>query len=332
MPRGRGWGIAAFVLSLLATIQTFIVNSMGFLDAATGSAFGCGHEWLHCNNQIIPSQWGLHTAIEFMHRVGVPILTVLLLATIVLANVRYRKWIEIPIFSAISIFFVILEAFLGAMAVVHDEPPAVIATHFGVSLLAFSSSLLLTIYIWRAERVRRASLESGRLMPLREVNLTRGLRLWAWLAIPYIYIAMYVGAYISSSDAGDSFRGWPIPTESVTAPNDALALDWLHRSLALILVLWMVLLFVKAYRTRGERRDLYTGTVFALVFVVLQAFSGMYLVLTHMSLLAFLIHVSVITGLFGTLCFIAVQTLPPSRRSVREPDAPGRDIRTGSRI
>ncbi|GMA63193.1 COX15/CtaA family protein [Alicyclobacillus fastidiosus] len=312
MPRNRGWGIAVFVLGILSTIQTLIVNTIGFADADTGSAFACGHQWLTCNGQIIPSLTNWRTLIEYSHRINVPILTVLLLATAIIASWRYRKWPEIPILSGISIFFVILEAVLGAIAVVWNEPPAVIATHFGVSLLAFSSVLLLTINVWRIERVWEASLVSGVPLPIRKPLPNRSYRWWAWLSGPYIYIAMYVGAYISSASVGGLFRGIPIPTESASAPHHALLLDWTHRSLAGILVLWVLVLFVLAVQMRNERRDLFIGSIFALSFVVLQAFSGFYLVASHVSLPAFLTHVTVVTGLFGSLCFIAMQTLPPS--------------------
>lgn len=331
MPRTRRWGLVAFVLGILATIQTLIVNTMGFIDADTGSAFGCGHQWLTCNGQWIPTAWALTTLIEFSHRVGVPILTMLLLAVALLAGIRYRKWIEIPILAAISLFFVLLEAFLGAMAVVFEEPPAVIATHFGVSLLAFSSVLLLTVNIWRAERVRQASYEEQAALPLRSELPQRGFRLLVWLVLPYIYLEMYLGAFISSTNTGVDFRGIPIPTERINAPHFAFFLDWMHRSSALILVLWILAIFAQALNMRRQRLDLFRGSVIALVFVGLQALSGFYLVASHVTLLAFLSHVTVVTGLFGILCFLAFQTLPSVKRELTDqltPPGSARDKRS----
>ncbi|EPZ43051.1 COX15/CtaA family protein [Alicyclobacillus acidoterrestris] len=331
MPRSRGWGIVVFVLGILSTIQTVIVNTIGFADADTNSAFACGHQWLTCNGQIIPSLVSWQTLIEYSHRINVPILTALLLVTAIMGSWRYRKWPEIPILSAISIFFVLLEAFLGAIAVVWSEPPAVIATHFGVSLLAFSSVLLLTINIARIEAVREASLKSGRPLPIRKPLPNRSYRWWAWLSGPYIYIAMYVGAYISSSSTGGLFRGIPVPDESPSAPHHALLLDWLHRSLAGVLLVWVIVLFVRAVEMRHERRDLLFASSFALGFTVLQAFSGLLLVATHVSLPAFLIHVSVVTGLFGSLCFLAMQTLPPTKGKPVEEESAFVGAGTGSR-
>lgn len=333
MMKGKGWGTAVFVVSLLTTIQTFFVNTMGFLDAATGSAFGCGHEWLHCNGRVIPIIHSTQTFIEFYHRVGVPILTVLLLVTIISANILYRRWLEVPLFSALSIFFVLVEAFLGAMAVVHNEPPAVIATHFGVSLLAFSSSLLLTIYIRQAEKARIEWRSTGSLRPLRARVSSRSYKLSVWLLIPYIYIAMYVGAYISSSGVGDSFKGWPIPTESASLPHHVLLLDWTHRSLALILIVWLITVMVGTRRYRNENHAVYRSSVWTVVFVILQAFSGLYLILDHASIPAFLIHVSLVTGLFGTLCVLAIHMLPPMQPKTRKrPDEIGTASRKGSRV
>lgn len=314
MPKTRGLGTAVFVVSLLATIQTLLVNTMGFLDAFTGSAFGCGHEVFQCNGRIIPIIKSAQTFIEFYHRVGVPILTFLLLIAAVSASVRYRKWVEIRVFSALSVFFVILEAVLGGLAVKFNEPPAVIATHFGVSLLAFSSILMLTIYIRRVEGVRERSLELGVPQALRGAPSNRRFRFLAWISLPILYIAMYVGAYISSSGVGDEFRGWPLPTESATSPHHALMWDWTHRTIALFLVVWMIVLVVKGRQMHHERSDIGLGTWYALGFIILQSISGLFLVMSHTSIPAFLLHVTIVTGLFGSLCFVAVQTLPPVSR------------------
>lgn len=320
MPKGRGFGTAVFVVSLLATIQTLLVNTMGFLDAFTGSAFGCGHQWFLCNGRMIPIIESTQTLIEFFHRVGVPILTVLILVAAVSASVRYRKWIEIPIFSALSVFFVLLEALLGGLAVIFNEPPSVIATHFGVSLLAFSSILLLTIYIRRVEHVRERSLELSVPQPLRQSLPNRPFRVLAWVSIPILYLAMYVGAYISSSGVGDSFKGWPLPTETASAPNHALMWDYTHRAIALFLICWMIALVIKGRQMSKTRRDIHRGTWVALGFIVLQALSGIQLVNNHNSIPAFLLHVTIVTGLFGTLCFLAVQTLPAKRRTDQNAD------------
>lgn len=281
------------------------------MDAYTGSAFGCGHEWFQCNGRIVPVINSIQTFIEFSHRVGVPILTILLLIAAVTSLMRYRRWREVPLFVSLSIFFVIVEAVLGGLAVQHDEPPAVIATHFGVSLLAFVSVFLLTVYVRRAERVYCEFLHSGRVIPLRGEMPPRAFRVFGWLGILVIYLAMYVGAYVSSSSAGVFFRGFPIPTERPGLPHHALLLDWTHRSIAGLLVLWMITLVIWTSKMRRERPDLYRGAWFAMAFVIAQAFSGVYLVLSHTSIGAFMLHVSIVTGLFVSLCFVAFQTLPP---------------------
>ncbi|EJY57228.1 cytochrome oxidase assembly [Alicyclobacillus hesperidum URH17-3-68] len=312
MVKSRGFGVFVFVVCILASVQNFVVNSIGFLDAYTGSAFGCGHQWFECNGRWIPVIQSLQTFIEFSHRVGVPILTILLLVAAVSSIMRYRRWREISLFVGLSIFFVLLEAVLGGLAVVYNEPASVIATHFGVSLLAFASTVLLTIYVRRAERVYGTYLASGERKPLRDAAPSRGFQWFAWLGLPLIYLAMYVGAYISSSGAGDAFRGFPFPDESgIDNFHHARLLDWTHRSIAMILVIWMVALVARTYRTRRDRPDLYRGAWFAMIFVVLQAFSGVYLVLSHVSIQAFMLHVSIVTGLFVSLCYVAIQSLPP---------------------
>lgn len=298
--------------AVATAVGMFFVNVMGFVDTATGSTFGCGNDWPLCNGQLIPSKWGLHTLIEFAHRSIVGIVTMLLFVTAVWAWLSFRRRAEIRLLIGVSVLFVFAQAFLGAMAVKFTNPPAVLALHFGFSLLAFSGVWLLAVVIWQL-----TSAGSGPDVILRQPYNDRGLRVWVWGALAYVYAAVYYGAFVTSSGAGNAFTGWPFPTgQDLSHFSWMQALDLLHRLVALGLLIISVLLVRRTRRLRTLRPDLYRGSLWLLIFVCLQALSGGYLVLSHVNdLKAFLLHVSMMTGLFASLFYLALQVMPdPIRR------------------
>jgi heme a synthase len=303
--------LTVWVLSIVTLIGLFVVNIMGFLDTETGSALGCGREWPLCNNSVVPSSWNLQTIIEFGHRAIVGGVSLLLIAAAIAAWRAYgKRWLEVKIFVTVAVGFVAIEAFLGAMGVLFSDPPLILAVHLGVSLMALNGVFLLTIVIGQIRRTDKAG--GGRLRPDPD-SAPRGFRKLAWFSFVYTLFALYYGAYVANSGAGGAFQGWPFPTESYAKYGRFFILDVAHRSVALGLLVLCVALFVLAYRGRSVRRDLFTGATAALILVCMQAVSGGILVATKLSIPAFLLHVTIVSGLFATLAYLSVQVLPEPR-------------------
>ena len=318
MKRSLAWYKVTYVLAILSLIGIFAVNIVGFVDTETGSALGCGHDWPLCNGAVIPHVWGLQTLIEFTHRALVGVVTVLLLVTSGLAWRLYRAWREVKATIGIAVGFVFVQAGLGALGVIYGDPAWFLAFHFGCSLLAFVGVLLLVVVlrqIGRQIRDKDARDDVSTVVlrrPVPKGPFTRGV----WFTLIYMYVAMYYGAFVSSTGDGSAFRGWPFPTEIHS--GQVFVVDIIHRAVAVGLGALIVYLWVLAFRMRKDHHDLFVGTWLALVFVILVAFSGATLIWTnHAALWAFLVHVSMVTGLFGSLSYLGLQIIPPS--NVRVP-------------
>jgi hypothetical protein len=87
-PTARGAaspGISTLNLVVLTIAANALVIIQGAFVRATGSGAGCGRHWPLCNGEVVPLSGGVHTAIEFTHRLlslGVLILGVWLLARV----------------------------------------------------------------------------------------------------------------------------------------------------------------------------------------------------------------------------------------------------------
>src|SRR6185503_18503534 len=126
-------------LSVAATLGMLLVLVMGAAVTNTGSAEGCGRSWPLCNGQFVP-EFTVATAIEYSHRAvsGIEGLLVVALSVVMLA--RWRREREIQVLVPLMLGSLLLQAGLGAAAVMMPQSPAVLASHFGVSLIAFAAT------------------------------------------------------------------------------------------------------------------------------------------------------------------------------------------------
>src|SRR5437868_4223089 len=125
----------------------FGVLVMGAAVTNTGSAEGCGRSWPLCNGQFIP-EFTVATTIEYSHRAvtGVEGVLIVLLAAAMLS--AWRSAGEVRVLVPLMLGSLVLQAGLGAAAVMMPQSPAVLASHFGVSLVAFASVFLSAVVVF----------------------------------------------------------------------------------------------------------------------------------------------------------------------------------------
>ena len=78
--------------------------------------------------------------------------------------------------------------------------------------------------------------------------------------------------------------------------------------MAFVLFLLILRLNLLARRMRTERRDLWVASRQSFVLVVLQILSGALLIITKLSLMAFLLHVTIATFLVSSLSLLGFRT------------------------
>lgn len=124
-------------LGVITTIGMFIVVAMGDLVTNAGAAEGCGRSWPLCHGQFVPT-FTPQTLIEFSHRAVVGLVSI---GVIVLAAGRH---VSAHALAPALVFFLVLQAVLGGMAVLWPQSPPVLALHLGISLIALATVLLST--------------------------------------------------------------------------------------------------------------------------------------------------------------------------------------------
>src|SRR5579883_2514850 len=167
-------------LAWATAIGMFIVLVMGATVTNTGSAEGCGRSWPLCHGELIP-EFAVSTMIEFSHRAVTGIETILVLSLAVSAWLAYRQNREIRILAILMVGTLFLQAGMGAWAVLYPQNPLVLALHFGISLAAFASALLVATSVGESEATRQ----------LRRQTVSRGYVRAAWTALLFLLVVVY---------------------------------------------------------------------------------------------------------------------------------------------
>lgn len=297
-PQWPGTPLVAF--GVLTTIALFGVVVVGFIDTATNSALGCGRSFPLCNGALLPGA-GIHALIEWSHRVLAAVAGLMVGALAIWAWVRAWRFPAVRYLGLIALGFVFIESTVGALAVLSPESQALLAIHLGIALTAFAGTALLTAFLW-VLAVRRRS--------WARLPVPRPLGAWTWILLVYLYLAVYLGAYVAGTGSARACLTWPLCTAPVTASlTNPVTIDTLHRLAAVVAGILAVWVAVLARRSRAVRPDLARLADGIAVLVLLQIVSGLFLVLSHLAMGPTIVHVALVTVLFTAVAGLAFATL-----------------------
>lgn len=284
----------------------YLVLVMGALVTNTGSGQGCGASWPLCNGRAFPVP-NFHTMVEYSHRLVVSLATLSVLALAASAWFRPGPRARNRWFAGMAVFFLFAEAGIGGAAVIWPQPPALLATHFGLSLLAYSGVFLLAISVG-LEMASQGTPAAGAPSPRADLA---GLRRLTWFLLLYTLGLVYSGAYVRH--VGSFCAGWPLCAGSaVPSPSSPEFPQFVHRLLAGLLIvglftLWrQALAYARAHPAEAAP-ELAAGAAWALAFGILQALSGLIVVATGMSVLAAMLHAAILPLLFSAELYVALR-------------------------
>ncbi|GAB7387613.1 heme A synthase [Bacillaceae bacterium] len=308
MKKGLKW------LAVTTTVGMFLVLLMGALVTKTDSRDGCGDDWPLCNGKFVPA-YTFASLVEYSHRAvsgieGVLIVTFAVWGARALRKSRAAKAARWSAYA--SVFFTFLQAALGAMAVVWGQSKAVLALHFGISLAAFASVLLLAILVFQHPQ------ESDR----SRAPVTKTLKYGVLLLTGYTVIVVYLGAYVRHTEASLACADWPLCNGEWIPPLSGLTgIQFAHRFAAALLLFATVWLYGYVKRHVRSHDEIYKGSFAAFILAVLQVLSGGVSVLTKLHLVSTLIHTTLISFYFGVLSYLCLLVLS-AKEAEESPELP----------
>ncbi len=284
-------------LSLATAIGMFVVLVMGATVTNTGSAEGCGRSWPLCHGQLIP-EFAVSTMIELSHRAVTGIESFLVIASAIGLWLVYHRRPEARALAILMVGGLFLQAGMGAWAVLYPQEPGVLALHFGISLIAFASTLLT------ATLVRELDANQS----YRAIAVPTGYRRLAIGALLFSLVVVYLGAYVRHAGYNVACTDWPLCHGAVVPPLTVpIAIHLAHRFAAFGLAIVLGVLAVWSRRLADARPDLVLGSSAAFALVLLQALSGAVVVWSNLTLFSALSHAGIMALLFGSLSYLCLQ-------------------------
>lgn len=284
---------------------------LGVLVTTTGSGHGCGNSWPFCHGEIIPGTLSVQGLTEYSHRIMSSVDGFLVLVLSAWSWLAYRKDRLIKLYAFLSLLFVIAQGGLGALTVIYEGTFLLnwlLSIHFGLSLIAFASVILLTTRLF----------ELGQRTPVKSaLPVSRGLQISLWGLAIYTYLVVYTGAYVQHTGAVVGC-GYQLPgCGSTYLPSftNIAGIQVLHRYAAGLLWIWTLLLLVAVLRRYRAHRALVAGLWWSLLLVTLQAAGGIVNVLTTGQMLPALIHATLVSLYFSVLCYLCAHVGRPGRHA-----------------
>lgn len=282
------------IIAVITTILLLWVLLGGALVTKTESGAGCGSDWPLCNGQVIPEHLPIQTIIEFTHRISVGLAGIFVTLLSTLAWLTFRKNKSIVFFSFHSFLFLLLQALFGAAAVIWGQSSFVLALHFGVSLISFTSVILLTLLLFEVDKKFDAA----------TLKLNKKMKLHIYGIGIYIFFVVYTGALVRHRIASLSCSNFPLCQDGFHLPSQLN--EWIqigHRLAALILFIWIAVATFHAVKHYSHYRIMYWGFLLAFLLVSLQAITGILNVVTKLNLFVTLLHSLFISILFALICY-----------------------------
>jgi heme a synthase len=285
---------------IATTLGMLIVVIMGAVVTNTGSELGCGHSWPLCYGKVVPENMKTETWIELSHRVVSGLLGFMIIILSIWSWIRFSRVNGTKFLSIASVFFVVLQGLLGGAAVIWSQSSFILALHFGISLISFASVLLLTVIVYEQTK-GIGEVKSG---------LGQRFQYYVMSLIVYAYVVIYTGAFVRHTDSALGCSGWPLCNgEWIPDLYSRAGFQFIHRVLAGILVIWLVITFINVARKFNHEKWLFWGTLIAAITVLSQAATGALVVFTHMALYILLLHSFFVTVLFGALSYLTMIAL-----------------------
>lgn len=316
-------------LAYITAIGMLIVLLMGARVTSTGSGEGCGTDWPLCHGSWLP-QNTYESITEYSHRIVTGVEGLLVAVTAIAAwplRHRYRETlILVPLMAGTLVF----QSLMGAAAVKWPTSPEVMATHFGISLICLGSAALLA-QVLGEDREEHQSIS----IAPKTKNLA-SLTIYKWLALGGVILSIlvaYSGAYVRHRGAELACSSWPTCNGKLIPEFGGLhGVHTIHRLAVLLITIWLIVFLVRGFMLRAERPELFSWSIVAFGFVILQSAFGYIVVVSGLALMATLAHAFGMSVLFVGLCEATRLSWRPMEQTVASPQYQGRTLTPSSTV
>jgi protoheme IX farnesyltransferase len=250
-------------LLLVTSIVTFLLIVMGGIVRVTESGLGCP-DWPLCYGRLLPPLRP-DAIIEYTHRLVASLTTPLILISAAVAWARYRSVRQVIRPMTVALGLLVVEIGLGAVTVLTQTPPAVVAVHLGVALTILAMMLSATVAAFR--------FAAGLPVNERLRFTTPFARLTLW-SLGALFIVLLSGVFVAGSEATKACAGWPLCNGQLFPSTELGWIHMTHRFVVGAASILVVVLFVQAWRKQRIRLAIFPAAAVTTVLFFAQAYVG----------------------------------------------------------
>ncbi|TQL04378.1 heme A synthase [Cellulomonas sp. SLBN-39] len=276
--RRTRWALRAVVANLVAQV---VIVVTGGLVRLTGSGLGCS-TWPECEpGEFAPAfhaEMSIHSAVEFGNRTLTGVLVVVAAATLLLAGLDRSRAVRYRALAFAPLVGVVVQAVVGGITVLVELHPAVVGSHFLLSMV------LVAVSAWLLVRTREGD---GEPVPV----VDRGTRamlapLGALTAVVLVLGVIVTGA---GPHSGDDEVGYRFAVDPVAMSRAHALAVWAFVAL-LVVVLVRVVLAARADAPGAGRAARAGGWLLVLTLAqggigYVQYFTGLPIALVNLHML-----------------------------------------------
>lgn len=222
-------------IAVVTALFAYLQIALGGMVRVSGSGLGCP-DWPLCNGRPYPPA-NVHAIIEYSHRAVGSVTGVLIIVTVVMAWIVFRKRRPLVAWLATaSLIGVVGEGVLGGVVVAHDLAPWLVVVHLGLAMVILGFLVAAAVMAMPA---------SSGVPDLMFGRLALG-------ATAATYLMLLTGSTVVASGAGTSCNSWPLCGNGFAFDfAGANAYTMLHRGS--VLVVGLLLLHVLSTAVRRWR-------------------------------------------------------------------------------
>ena len=239
---------------MVTALFAYLQIALGGLVRVSGSGLGCP-DWPLCNGRPYPPA-NVHSIIEYSHRAVGSVTGVLIIATVVMAWIVFRKrrplvaWL-----GAASLIGVVGEGILGGIVVAKELSPWLVVVHLGLAMMILGFLVATAV----------AAMPASNGAP--DLNFRR----LAIVATAATYVMMLTGSTVVASGADNSCNSWPLCGEGFALDfTGANAFTMLHRGAVLVVGLLLLHVLSTAFIRWRSVKGMGPIAIGAIIALVLQ--------------------------------------------------------------
>ena len=239
---------------MVTALFAYLQIALGGVVRVSGSGLGCP-DWPLCNGRPYPPA-NVHSIIEYSHRAVGSVTGVLIIATVVMAWIVFRKRRPLVAWLATaSLIGVVGEGILGGIVVAKELSPWLVVVHLGLAMMILGFLVATAV----------AAMPASNGAP--DLNFRR----LAVVATAATYVMMLTGSTVVASGADNSCNSWPLCGGGFAIDfTGANAFTMLHRGAVLVVGLLLLHVLSTAFIRWRSVRGMGPIAIGAIIALVLQ--------------------------------------------------------------